>query len=211
MSGKPSSASPRTTVLSLKRCQMKRELLKPGCLYHIYNHAVGKDKLFLSEENYNYFLRRYKHFVPPVADTYAYCLIPNHIHFSVKIKQQINVPSGSRYSASQYVSKQFSNLFSSYAQAFNKQQKRMGNLFISNFKRKKIDTDDYRINVIKYIHLNPVTCELVRELSHWKFSSFNAICSKQETFLAREEVLAWFGGIEGFRRGHEGLPRFPKV
>jgi len=89
---------------------MKRELLEPGCLYHIYNHAVGKDKLFLSEENYNYFLRRSEHFVPPVADTYAYCLIPNHIHFSVEIKEQINIPIGSRYSVSQYVSKQFSNL-----------------------------------------------------------------------------------------------------
>lgn len=189
---------------------MKRELLEPGCLYHVFNHAVGKDKLFLSEENYFYFLRRYKHFVPPVADTYAYCLIPNHIHFAVEIKQQINVPPGSRYSASQYVSKQFSNLFSSYAQAFNKQQKRMGNLFISNFKRRKIDTDDYLTNVIKYIHLNPLTHGIVKEISQWKFSSYNAICSNQETFIAREKVLQWFGGIEAFKRGM--FPNsFPKV
>jgi hypothetical protein len=129
----------------------------------------------------------------------------------VEIKQEINIPNGSRYSASQYVSKQFSNLFSSYAQAFNKQQRRMGNLFISNFKRRKINSDDYLTNVIKYIHLNPVTSGLVKEISEWKFSSYNAICSKQETFLAREEVLAWFGGIEGFRRAHGTFPNFPKV
>jgi len=87
----------------------------------------------------------------------------------------------------------------------------MGNLFISNFKRKRINSDDYLTNVIKYIHLNPVTSGLVKELSHWKFSSYNAMYSNQETFLEREKVLAWFGGIEGFRRGHEGFPNFPKV
>jgi len=187
---------------------MARILLEPGCLYHIYNHAVGKDKLFLSENNYNYFLKRYAHFIPPIADTYCYCLIPNHTHFVVEIKRQIHLPEGYKYSPANFVSKQFSNLFSSYAQAFNKQQRRMGNLFISNFKRKKIDSPDYLINVIKYIHLNPINCGLVKELSRWKFSSFNAICSTQQTFIAREKVLAWFGGIEEFTR-HHGM--FPKV
>ena len=43
--------------------KMGREILEPGCLYHIYNHAVGTEKLFLSEDNYNYFLRRYEHFI----------------------------------------------------------------------------------------------------------------------------------------------------
>jgi REP element-mobilizing transposase RayT len=181
---------------------MHRELLEPGCLYHIYNHAVGGDKLFLSEENYYYFLRRYKHFIPPIAETYAYCLIPNHIHFSVEIKRQINVPVKSRLSPSQYISKQFSNLFSSYAQAFNKQQGRMGNLFISNFKRRKIDRDEYLTNVIKYIHLNPVTHGLVKVITQWKFNSYNAICSPRETFIAREKVLKWFGGVENFKLAH---------
>ncbi|HZI24926.1 MAG TPA: hypothetical protein VFD46_07615 [Chryseolinea sp.] len=128
---------------------MGRSTLEPGCLYHIYNHAVGNDKLFLSEENYRYFLRRYEHFIPQVAETYAYCLMSNHLHFLVEVKNQILIPENSRYSESQFVSKQFSNLFSSYSQAFNKQQRRMGNLFISNFKRSKVDAEEYLTTLIK--------------------------------------------------------------
>jgi hypothetical protein len=40
---------------------MAKELLDSGCLYHIYNHAVGFENLFLSDDNYYYFLRRYQH------------------------------------------------------------------------------------------------------------------------------------------------------
>jgi hypothetical protein len=68
--------SPEGFIASPNVTYMARELLEPGCLYHIYNYAVGADKLFLSEDNYNYFLRRYEHFVPAIADTYCYCLIP---------------------------------------------------------------------------------------------------------------------------------------
>ena len=184
-----------------------RELLEPGCVYHIYNHAVGNDKLFLSDDNYFYFLRRYQHFISPVAETYAYCLMSNHIHFLIEVKNPVQIPAESKYSESQFVSKQFSNLFSSYSQAFNKQQNRMGNLFISNFKRSKIETDEYLTHVIRYIHLNPVNHGVVKDVSKWKFSSFNIILSDQETFLAREKVLEWFGGVGEFKRYHQsGLP-----
>ena len=182
---------------------MSRELLEPGCAYHVYNHAVGSDRLFRNEDNYLYFLRRFQAFIPPIASTYAYCLMSNHIHFLVNVNEKIDIPANSKYSPEQFVSKQFSNLFSSYTQALNKQQRRMGNLFISNFKRKKISDDEHLTTVIKYIHRNPVKHRAVKDLSTWKFSSYNAICSDAETFVAREEVLRWFGGVEEFRRCHE--------
>jgi putative transposase len=190
---------------------MVRESLEPGCLYHIYNHAVGKDNLFRSDDNYFYFLRRYQHFIDPVADTYVYCLMPNHIHFLIEVKERINLPENCKYTVSQYVSKQFSNLFSSYSQAFNKQQKRMGNLFISNFKRKRIDSDEYQSRLIQYIHLNPVHHGFVKNNRNWKFSSYNIICSDGETFLAREKVLKLFGGVEGFKMYHSKEDQLPKV
>jgi putative transposase len=184
---------------------MPRKLLEPGCVYHIYTHAVGNDNLFLSEENYRYFLRRYEHFIAPIANTFAYCLVPNHLHLLIELKQQLDVPIDSKYNASQFASKQFSNLFSSYAQAFNKQQMRKGNLFMSNFKRRRVNSDEYLTNVIKYIHLNPVAHGIVQFPLEWKFSSYGSICSDCTTFLARESVLAWFGGVQNFRRQHEAF------
>lgn len=197
---------------------MGKALLEPGCVYHICSHAVGGDRLFLSEDNYYYFLRRYEHFIPSVADTYAYCLMSNHLHILIELKNEIDIPHSSKYTSSQFASKQFSNLFSSYAQAFNKQQRRMGNLFISNFKRRKVDTVEYLTNVIKYIHFNPVNHGFVKHISQWKFSSFNTLCSDNETFLAKGKVLGGFGGLERFKLAHEvasNLPpeteTFPKV
>jgi REP element-mobilizing transposase RayT len=182
---------------------MAKEPLEPGCLYHIYNHAVGSDKLFRSDDNYYYFLKRYLHFIEPVADTYCYCLMPNHIHLFIEIKRDFLLPGNSRYSPEQFVSKQFSNLFSSYSQAFNKQQSRRGNLFISNFKRKKVDSDEYITSLIRYIHFNPKHHGFVPDISSWKFSSFNILNSASETFLARDKVIEWFGNQEEFKRAHE--------
>lgn len=72
---------------------MKNKLtpLNPGCIYHIYNRAIGSEKLFLNNENYSFFLKRYRHFISPVADTFCYCLMPNHFHFLVRIKSDIEL------------------------------------------------------------------------------------------------------------------------
>jgi putative transposase len=60
--------------------------MEPGKVYHIYTHANGFENLFRSQENYRYFLERYTQFIPSIADTLTYCLMPNHIHFLVRIK-----------------------------------------------------------------------------------------------------------------------------
>ena len=59
--------------------------------YHIYNHTNGSDNLFLNSENYRYFLQRYATFISPIADTFAYCLMPNHIHFLIRIKSELDL------------------------------------------------------------------------------------------------------------------------
>ncbi len=181
---------------------MTLQPLLPGCMYHIYNHAVGNDNLFLRPDNYYYFLRRYDAFISPIADTYCYCLMPNHLHFFTEIKTRITIPQGTMYSDEQYISKQFSNVFNSYAQAFNKQNHRKGVLFRSRFHRDLVDSDQYITNVIKYIHLNPQRHGFVSDFRTWKYSSYNVICSQERTFLARQKVIDWFGNLLEFQRAH---------
>ncbi len=62
--------------------------MQPDRSYHLYTHANGFENLFKSNENYRYFLKRYDHFIPSVADTLAWCLMPNHINFLARIKTQ---------------------------------------------------------------------------------------------------------------------------
>ncbi|HKL09719.1 MAG TPA: hypothetical protein VJ896_13170 [Bacteroidales bacterium] len=63
------------------------EIFKSGFYYHIYNRGVNSCNLYEESSNYVHFLRLYEKYILPVADTYAYCLMPNHFHFLIRIKE----------------------------------------------------------------------------------------------------------------------------
>jgi len=62
--------------------------LKPNTSYHIFNHANGFENIFREDENYRFYLEKYTAFISPVAETYAYCLLPNHFHLVVRIRKR---------------------------------------------------------------------------------------------------------------------------
>jgi len=62
--------------------------LEADKMFHIYNHAVGKDNFFNSSDNYNFFLLKLKKYLQNYIDIYAYCLMPNHFHFVIKVKSE---------------------------------------------------------------------------------------------------------------------------
>ncbi|HBX51643.1 MAG: hypothetical protein A2W98_02260 [Bacteroidetes bacterium GWF2_33_38] len=185
--------------------------LEPEKYYHIYNHAVGNSNLFETEDNYYFFLEKYKQYISPYVDTFAYCLMPNHFHLAVRIKdltgfENLDIPTLTKFdedSFSEFVSKQFSNFFSSYSQAFNKQQSRRGSLFERPFKRKHITTDEYFKILIHYIHYNPVHLEFVNDLRDWKYSSYESYFSSKTTLIKRDEAISWFGDVKNFEEFHK--------
>jgi hypothetical protein len=63
------------------------EELSFGNFYHIYNRGVNSCNLFKEKENYEYFLQLYDHCISPIADTFAWVLMPNHFRFLVRIKE----------------------------------------------------------------------------------------------------------------------------
>jgi putative transposase len=170
------------------------DIFEPEGIYHIYNRAIGKEKLFLSEENYVYFLTKYQHYLGEKFETLAYCLIPNHFHFLVKIKPTFS---------NEQVVKSFADFQNSYTKSINKVFSRKGSLFQRKFKRKKIDSEEYLSQIIIYIHLNPVKHHLTKSAFDWKYSSFNSYFSEKPTKLNRSLGLDWFGGVEGFRVSHQ--------
>lgn len=62
--------------------------LQPGNLYHIFNHANGFENVFYNDGNYWFFLDKYRKYISPIAETYAYCLMPNHFHLVVRIRKK---------------------------------------------------------------------------------------------------------------------------
>lgn len=181
--------------------------------YHIYNHANGNENIFMIPENYHFFLRRYKKFMFPVVETFCYCLMPNHFHFLIKVRTEQELLGIEKYNRFKnpelFVSKQFSNLFSSYTQAFNKQQGRRGNLFMRPFKRNEVTKEPYFRKLIHYIHRNPVEAGFCNHPKEWDYSSYNPLISKKPTLLKRNEVLAYFDSVENFEYVHSLPSQWP--
>jgi putative transposase len=56
--------------------------------YHIYNRGTNGENIFIQERNYAYFLNLYTKHLEPVADLFAYCMLRNHFHVSVRVKSE---------------------------------------------------------------------------------------------------------------------------
>ncbi len=169
--------------------------LYEGNLYHIYNRGNGKEKIFFSEENYYYFLRRYEKYTFNHVETFAYCLLPNHFHLLIRIKN--NDP--------ETISENFRKFFISYSMSVNEREKRRGNLFQRGFKRKLIENERYFYTAVYYIHCNPVHHHIVTDLKKYKFSSYNKLIGSDKTILRRDEVMEWFGGRGNFIDYHSQM------
>ncbi|MEM8894253.1 MAG: transposase [Bacteroidota bacterium] len=161
--------------------------MEPDRFYHIFNHANGDESLYREEANYYFFLRQWSKYIEPVAKTYAYCLMPNHFHFLVRTETSkvFENLGGLDTTPEKLISKAFSNLFNSYTKAFNKRYSRKGSLFMSNFKKKEVDSDSYLTDVIVYIHQNPMHHGFTKTWQKWSHSSYQSLLSDKLTKLAR--------------------------
>jgi REP element-mobilizing transposase RayT len=184
----------------------KKEVLDFGNIYHIYNRAIGKEKLFITNADYFFFLKKLDRFILPIAQIYSYCLIPNHFHLLVKIKSEYEFPEkrSIKYheSSVKKINQPFNNFFNSYAKSFNAVHKRTGRLFLQPYKRIKVSSEDYIKILVNYIHRNPIHHGMTNNFMDWTYSSFNAFLSEKETKINREEVLSYFGTIEDFIKFH---------
>jgi putative transposase len=167
--------------------------MQENCFYHIYNRGNNKENIFLSDNNYSYLLRKFNKYLNNFIEVYAYCLMPNHFHFLIKIKENFIKNEGETFNTNLLpVEKAFRDFFITYVKAFNVLYSRTGSLFQYEFKRKIITDEKYFVRVIAYIHNNPVRKKLCENVSNWKYSSYNAILSSKSTNLKREEVLSFF-------------------
>jgi len=62
--------------------------LFPGNHDHIFSRAIGSEILFREEENFRFFLQKTEEHLLSVCRIWAYCLIPNHFHLLVEIKNE---------------------------------------------------------------------------------------------------------------------------
>jgi putative transposase len=178
--------------------------LENGKYYHIYNRGNNGIDLFYETENYQHFLRLYKKYIDPIAETFAWCLMKNHFHILVYIKETNEINAEQlEYSSTDKpkivsASKQFSNLFNAYTLAMNKRYKRTGSLFEKNFRRKVVSSENYFQKLIFYIHNNPIHHRFTSNIIEYPWTSYGTITSTKQTKLERNRVIASFNDLENF-------------
>ncbi len=173
--------------------------LENGKYYHIYNRGINSDILFKDNDNYNYFLKLYDTHIDPIAETFAWCLMKNHFHFLIRIKEVEEIKTAIKIQPSQC----FSNLFNAYTKAFNKKYNRHGALFERPFRRKWVNYDNYFQNLIVYIHNNPVHHNICEHPLEYAWSSYLSCISDKPTKLKRQEVIEIFDDVENFKYVHQ--------
>lgn len=122
---------------------------------------------FLKLKDKERFFERYYAGKDYWVDIIAYCLMPTHLHL---ILSQLNNNGISIF---------MGNVLNSYTRYFNSKYKRKGPLWQSRFRGVLIETEEQLHHLTRYIHLNPVSDNLVQNPEDWKFSSYLEFINKK--------------------------------
>jgi putative transposase len=135
--------------------------------YKVENPPV-KFSIFSDIKNKEFFYQRYFNSQDTLVEIVAYCFMPTHIHL---VLQQMKKNGISIF---------MSKVLNSYTRYFNLKNKRKGPLWESRFKNVEVGTDEQLLHLTRYIHLNPVTANLVEDPGNWSFSSYKEYLGEKQ-------------------------------
>jgi len=137
----------------------KERITYPG-FYHIVNRGVEQRKIFLRDEDYDYFLDIVENLKDKFnISIHAFCLMTNHYHILIKTNEQ-------------NISQALKHLNLTYAKYFNYKYKRVGHLWQGRFHSTYLYDDIHCFDVAKYIERNPIKARMVNEIIDYKYQSF---------------------------------------
>ncbi len=155
----------------------------PSLTHHVINRGIERGLIFKDDADRYDFLSRISKPTEPSdqVQIYAFCLMPNHFHLLVKT---LALP----------LSVFMRRLLTGYSVYFNKRHKRVGRLFQNRYKSFVVDEESYLLELIRYIHLNPIRAKIIDDLSTldtWPFSGHATLMGKvASSWLDANEVLS---------------------
>ena len=134
----------------------------PGYPHHVTQRGARKQRTFFTDDDYREYLRLVQHALPKAGiEIWAYCLMPNHVHF-------VAVPE-----AQDGLAALFKEAHRRYTRYVNFREGWKGHLWQERFYSFCMD-ERHLLAAVRYIELNPVRSGLCRRPRDWPWSSVHA-------------------------------------
>jgi putative transposase len=159
----------------------KPRLHIPGGLYHVMLRGNGGQPIFFREEDRVYFAALVEEGVARFGHRiHAYCWMDNHVHLAVQVGE---IP----------LARIMQNVAFRYTRWINRREARLGHLFQGRYKAILVDVDSYLLELVRYIHLNPVRAGFVEEPACYPWSGHCAYLGQVSIgWLTTDWVLSQF-------------------
>jgi REP element-mobilizing transposase RayT len=172
----------------------------PALLYHVIVRGNQRQKTFLDDQDYRaYLLRLAKYRSKYDYTIHAYCLMPNHVHLLLE-------------SSDKPLAKFMQGVQQSYSQYFNLRHRKVGHVFQGRYKAIICEKDEYLLELIRYIHLNPVRGKIAARPERYRYTGHGTYMEgKASEVLDPSKILRLFGGkarykrfiLDGIGQGHK--------
>ena len=164
----------------------------PGALHHIIVRGIGLRKIFDDDEDRHLFLDRLVTVIDESGTfCYAWTLIPNHFHLLLRTG---NAP----------IATVMRRVLTGYAMNYNRRHRRSGHLFQNRYKSILCQEEPYILELVRYIHLNPLRAKLVsnlRQLDGYPFTGHAVLMGKRSNDWQNvNDVLLRYGKRLSFAR-----------
>jgi len=152
-------------------------------IYHIMLRGIDKRNIFLDDEDRLKFIEKLGKAKETASfKLYGYCLMDNHVHLLIgEQKEEIGIS--------------IKRITVGYVQWHNSKHERTGHLFQNRYKSEVVETESYLINVLRYIHQNPVKAKITGHVKDYLWSSYHQYLLSyrdQITFLDEQLIKSYF-------------------
>ena len=186
---------------------MRHKRFKHGEYYHIHIRGNDQESIFQAESHYDYFLELYRKYIHPLADLYAFSLLPTQFQFLIMFKELEDIDL--MYADEDTLWQQIQYYLGTYTRTINRSYQRSGSLFSGKFSRLSKRADEQFLDLIIQIHHNPQSHGVVLDYRSWPFSSYHAYQRRDRRSLLARRLFADDHLYSAIMAGHQRLCRQP--
>jgi putative transposase len=140
----------------------RQETVYDNSVHHVVQRGLNRQQVFKEQVDYEKFKLLMKRYISEYqVQIYNYCIMPNHVHFLVRITQCL------------VLARFMKVLFLAYSSYYRYTYKYVGYLWQGRYKNFLIEKDSYLLECARYIERNPLRAKMVENLSDYPWSSFN--------------------------------------